>query len=70
MTSHVSFLQDHMHDKNIIRALERQQEEEEEEKIRRFIKAKKRLIQMRQDKEAETNRLGFKNTFFLDFFTL
>nr|XP_048281908.1 protein CFAP210 isoform X1 [Myodes glareolus] len=48
---------DHMHDKNIIRAVERQQEEEEEEKIRRFIKAKKRLIQMRQDKEAETNRL-------------
>lgn len=48
---------DHIHDKNIIRAVEQQQQEEEEEKIRKFIKAKKRLIQMRQDKEAETNRL-------------
>ncbi|XP_028618860.1 coiled-coil domain-containing protein 173 [Grammomys surdaster] len=48
---------DNMHDKNIIRAVEQQQQEEEDEKIRKFIKAKKRLIQMRKDKEAETNRL-------------
>ncbi|XP_006972456.1 cilia- and flagella- associated protein 210 isoform X1 [Peromyscus maniculatus bairdii] len=48
---------DHMHDKNIIRAVEQQQQEEEDEKIRKFIKAKKRLIQMRKDKEAETHRL-------------
>ncbi|XP_076784995.1 cilia- and flagella- associated protein 210 isoform X2 [Arvicanthis niloticus] len=48
---------DNIHDKNIIRAVEQQQQEEEDEKIRKFIKAKKRLIQMRNDKEAETNRL-------------
>ncbi|XP_052038601.1 cilia- and flagella- associated protein 210 [Apodemus sylvaticus] len=48
---------DNMHDKNIIRAVEQQQQEEEDEKIRKFIKAKKRLIQMRKDKEAETQRL-------------
>ncbi|XP_021050299.1 coiled-coil domain-containing protein 173 isoform X1 [Mus pahari] len=48
---------DSMHDKNIIRAVEQQQQEEEDEKIRKFIKAKKRLIQMRMDKEAETHRL-------------
>ncbi|XP_031226395.1 coiled-coil domain-containing protein 173 isoform X1 [Mastomys coucha] len=48
---------DNMHDKNIIRAVEQQQQEEEDEKVRKFIKAKKRLLQMRMDKEAETNRL-------------
>nr|AAI58634.1 RGD1308818 protein [Rattus norvegicus] len=48
---------DNMRDKNIIRAVEQQQQEEEEEKTRKFIKAKKRLIQMRKDKEAETHRL-------------
>lgn len=48
---------DNMHDKNVIRAVEQQQQEEEDEKIRKFIKAKKRLIQMRTDKEAETQRL-------------
>lgn len=48
---------DNMRDKNIIRAVEQQQQEEEDEKIRKFIKAKKRLIQMRKDKEAETHRL-------------
>lgn len=47
---------DNMRDKNIIRAVEQQQQEEEEEKTRKFIKAKKRLIQMRKDKEAETHR--------------
>lgn len=56
VTNHTSFLKDHMHDKNIIRAVEQQQQEEEDEKIRKFIKAKKRLIQMRKDKEAETHR--------------
>lgn len=45
-----------MHNKNIIRAVEQQQQEEEDEKIRKFIKAKKRLIQMRMDKDAETHR--------------
>ncbi|ELW62284.1 hypothetical protein TREES_T100003157 [Tupaia chinensis] len=48
---------EHMHDKNIIKAVEQQQQEEEDEKIRRFIKAKKRLTQMRKEKEAETQRL-------------
>ncbi|XP_021006205.1 coiled-coil domain-containing protein 173 [Mus caroli] len=50
-------LLDSMHNKNIIRAVEQQQQEEEDEKIRKFIKAKKRLIQMRMDKDAETHRL-------------
>jgi hypothetical protein len=50
------FLKDNMHNKNIIRAVEQQQQEEEDEKIRKFIKAKKRLIQMRMDKDAETHR--------------
>lgn len=49
-------LLDNMHNKNIIRAVEQQQQEEEDEKIRKFIKAKKRLIQMRMDKDAETHR--------------
>ncbi|KAL2774679.1 protein CFAP210, partial [Daubentonia madagascariensis] len=48
---------EHMHDKNIIKAVEQQQQEEENEKIRKFIKAKKRLIQMGKEKEAETHRL-------------
>ncbi|ERE72027.1 tumor suppressor, Mitostatin [Cricetulus griseus] len=48
---------DHMHDKSIIQAVEQQQQEEEDEKIRKFIKAKKCLLQMRKDKEAETHRL-------------
>ncbi|XP_016057076.1 PREDICTED: coiled-coil domain-containing protein 173 isoform X1 [Miniopterus natalensis] len=47
----------HMSDKNIIKAVEQQQQEEEDEKIRKFIKAKKRLTQMRKEKEAETHRL-------------
>lgn len=45
-----------MNDKNIIKAVEQQQQEEEDEKIRKFIKTKKRLIQMRKEKEAETHR--------------
>ncbi|XP_072667438.1 cilia- and flagella- associated protein 210 isoform X3 [Canis lupus baileyi] len=48
---------EHMNDKNIIKAVELQQQEEEDEKIRKFIKAKKRLIQMGKEKEAETHRL-------------
>ncbi|XP_021491247.1 cilia- and flagella- associated protein 210 [Meriones unguiculatus] len=48
---------DSIHDKNIIRAIEQQQEEEEDERTMKFIKAKKRLMQMRQDKEAEIQRL-------------
>nr|XP_008523396.1 PREDICTED: coiled-coil domain-containing protein 173 [Equus przewalskii] len=48
---------EHMNDKNIIKAVERQQQEEEDEKIRKFIKAKKRLAQMGKEKEAETHRL-------------
>lgn len=56
VTMHNYLLKDNIHDKNIIRAVEQQQQEEEDEKIRKFIKAKKRLIQMRNDKEAETNR--------------
>ncbi|KAK1336904.1 hypothetical protein QTO34_002940 [Cnephaeus nilssonii] len=48
---------EHMNDKNIIKAVEQQQQEEEDEKIRKFIKTKKRLTQMRKEKEAETHRL-------------
>ncbi|XP_066089000.1 cilia- and flagella- associated protein 210 isoform X1 [Saccopteryx bilineata] len=48
---------EHINDKNIIKAVEEQQQEEEEEKIRKFIQAKKRLTQMRKEKEAETHRL-------------
>ncbi|XP_003405849.1 cilia- and flagella- associated protein 210 [Loxodonta africana] len=48
---------EHMNDKNIIKAVEQQQQAEEDEKIRNFIKAKKRLTQMRNEKEAETHRL-------------
>ncbi|XP_005393310.1 PREDICTED: coiled-coil domain-containing protein 173 [Chinchilla lanigera] len=48
---------EHMYDKNIIKAVEQQQQEEEDEKVRIFIKAKKRLAQMRREKEAETHRL-------------
>eukprot|EP00073_Rattus_norvegicus_P045031 XP_017447179.1 PREDICTED: coiled-coil domain-containing protein 173 isoform X2 [Rattus norvegicus] len=51
---------DNMRDKNIIRAVEQQQQEEEEEKTRKFIKAKKRLIQMRKDKEAETHSMSWR----------
>ncbi|KAM9665012.1 cilia- and flagella- associated protein 210 [Trichechus inunguis] len=48
---------EHMNDKNIIKAVEQQQQAEEDEKIRNFIKAKKRLTQMKNNKEAETHRL-------------
>nr|XP_004651782.1 coiled-coil domain-containing protein 173 isoform X2 [Jaculus jaculus] len=48
---------EHMNDKNIIKAAAQQQQEEEDEKIRKFIKAKKRLIQMGKEKDAETHRL-------------
>ncbi|XP_004428269.2 PREDICTED: coiled-coil domain-containing protein 173 [Ceratotherium simum simum] len=48
---------EHMNDKNIIKAVEQQQKEEEDEKIRKFIKAKKRLAQIGKEKEAETHRL-------------
>lgn len=47
---------EHMNDKNISKAVEQQQKEEEDEKIRKFIKAKKHLTQMRKEKEAETHR--------------
>lgn len=50
------FSKECMNDKNIIKAVENQQQEEEDEKIRKFIKTKKRLTQMRKEKEAETNR--------------
>lgn len=45
-----------MNDKNIIKAVEQQQQEEENEKIRKFIKAKKRLTQRMKEKEAEARR--------------
>ena len=48
--------QEHLNDKHIIKAVEQQQQEEEDEKIRKFIKAKKRLTQMGKEKEAETHR--------------
>ncbi|XP_048201237.1 protein CFAP210 [Perognathus longimembris pacificus] len=48
---------EHMSDKNIIKAVEQQQQEEEDEKIRKMIIAKKRLMQMGQDKEAEMHRV-------------
>ncbi|XP_024435674.1 cilia- and flagella- associated protein 210 isoform X2 [Desmodus rotundus] len=48
---------EYMKDKNIIKAVEQQQQEEEDERIRKFIKAKKHLTQMRKEKEAETHRL-------------
>ncbi|XP_030708280.1 cilia- and flagella- associated protein 210 [Globicephala melas] len=48
---------EHLNDKNTIKAVEQQQQEEEDEKIRKFIKAKKRLTQMGKAKEAETHRL-------------
>uniref|UniRef100_A0A4W2GZN0 Cilia and flagella associated protein 210 n=3 Tax=Bos indicus x Bos taurus TaxID=30522 RepID=A0A4W2GZN0_BOBOX len=48
---------EHLNDKHIIKAVEQQQQEEEDEKIRKFIKAKKRLTQMGKEKEAETHRL-------------
>ncbi|XP_012580487.1 PREDICTED: coiled-coil domain-containing protein 173 isoform X2 [Condylura cristata] len=48
---------EHLNDKNIIKAVEQQQQEDDDEKIRKFIKAKKRLTQLRKEKEAETHRL-------------
>ncbi|KAM5279912.1 cilia- and flagella- associated protein 210 [Ctenodactylus gundi] len=48
---------EHLRDKSIIKAVEQQQQEEEDEKIRKFIKAKKHLTQIRREKEAETQRL-------------
>ncbi|XP_004703958.2 coiled-coil domain-containing protein 173 [Echinops telfairi] len=48
---------EYMNDKNIIKAIEQQQQAEEDEKIRNLIKAKKRLTQMKNEKEAETKRL-------------
>ncbi|KAM5265204.1 cilia- and flagella- associated protein 210 isoform 5-T7 [Hipposideros larvatus] len=47
---------EHMNDKNIIKAVEQQRQEEEDEKMRKFIKAKKRITQMMKEKEAETRR--------------
>ncbi|KAM6178336.1 cilia- and flagella- associated protein 210 [Rhynchocyon petersi] len=48
---------EHIHDKNILKAVKQQQQMEEDDKIRNFVKAKKRLAQMRKEKEAETHRL-------------
>ncbi|XP_019582949.2 cilia- and flagella- associated protein 210 [Rhinolophus sinicus] len=48
---------EHMNDKNIIKAVEQQLQEEENEKIRKFIKAKKRLTQRMKEKEAEARRV-------------
>ncbi|KAG8510409.1 Coiled-coil domain-containing protein 173, partial [Galemys pyrenaicus] len=48
---------EHLNDKNIIKAVEQQQQEEDDEKIRKFITVKKRLTQLRKEKEAETHRL-------------
>ncbi|KAM5265201.1 cilia- and flagella- associated protein 210 isoform 3-T5 [Hipposideros larvatus] len=48
---------EHMNDKNIIKAVEQQRQEEEDEKMRKFIKAKKRITQMMKEKEAETRRV-------------
>lgn len=55
-----------MNDKHIIKAVEQQQQEEEDEKIRKFIKAKKRLIQMGKEKEAEKHRSVSKIMFVLN----
>ena len=55
-----------MNDKNTIKAVERQQQEEEDEKIRKFIKAKKRLTQMGKEKEAETHRSASKIIFVIN----
>ncbi|XP_037352519.1 cilia- and flagella- associated protein 210-like [Talpa occidentalis] len=41
----------------MIKAVEQQQQEEADEKIRKFIKAKKCLTQLRKEKEDETHRL-------------
>lgn len=57
-----------MNDKNIIKAVERQQQEEEDEKIRKFIKAKKRLAQMGKEKEAETHRWAFKIIYLIKYY--
>ncbi|XP_007539363.1 cilia- and flagella- associated protein 210 [Erinaceus europaeus] len=48
---------EHLNDKHIIKAVEQQQQDDDDEKIRKFIKAKKRLTQMGREKEAETHRL-------------
>ncbi|XP_037379388.1 cilia- and flagella- associated protein 210 [Talpa occidentalis] len=48
---------EHLNDKNMIKAVEQQQQEEADEKIRKFIKAKKCLTQLRKEKEDETHRL-------------
>ncbi|XP_051842164.1 cilia- and flagella- associated protein 210 isoform X3 [Antechinus flavipes] len=44
-----------MENRSIIRAIEEQEEEEEDEKIRKFIKAKKALANIRREKDAETH---------------
>ncbi|KAM9036223.1 coiled-coil domain-containing protein 173 isoform X2 [Sarcophilus harrisii] len=46
-----------MENRSIIRAIEEQEREEEDEKIRKFIKAKKGLANIRREKDAETHRL-------------
>ncbi|XP_074159266.1 cilia- and flagella- associated protein 210 isoform X2 [Sminthopsis crassicaudata] len=46
-----------MENRSIIRAIEEQQQEEEDEKIRKFIKAKKALANIRREKDAEAHKL-------------
>ncbi|XP_006902177.1 PREDICTED: coiled-coil domain-containing protein 173 [Elephantulus edwardii] len=48
---------EYVNDQNILKTVEQQQQIDEDDKIRNFIKAKKRLAQMRKEKEAETHRL-------------
>ncbi|XP_068936264.1 cilia- and flagella- associated protein 210 isoform X1 [Petaurus breviceps papuanus] len=46
-----------MENRSIVRAIEEQQQEEEDEKIRKFVKAKKGLANIRREKDAETYKL-------------
>jgi len=66
ITQFPPYTQEHLNDKHIIKAVEQQQQEEEDEKIRKFIKAKKRLTQMGKEKEAETHRSVSKIIFVLN----
>uniref|UniRef100_A0A4X2LR61 Cilia and flagella associated protein 210 n=1 Tax=Vombatus ursinus TaxID=29139 RepID=A0A4X2LR61_VOMUR len=51
------FFKETMENRNIIRAIEEQQREEDDEKIRKFVKAKKGLANIRREKDAETYKL-------------
>ncbi|XP_015214435.1 cilia- and flagella- associated protein 210 [Lepisosteus oculatus] len=47
---------DHLSDRDILRAIEKQKEEEEEERIKLFSSAKQKMQKMRKEKEAELFR--------------